>query len=218
MRSKKISRREFISGVAAVTGATILVACTPVKNSISLEEPQLNGSYLPDTKPQPDKEGRIMKVFIVYDSVYGNTKSIAEAMINGIGSNREPKITKVQEATVADLEGIDLLIVGAPNHGGTFTEPLKNFFASIPADGLKGVKAAAFDTSFVIEKQGAFVRVIMKIFGYAAPKIATILGTKGAEILKSEVFYVLETEGPLKEGEIERASLWAAALVSQVQT
>jgi flavodoxin len=215
MRTKNISRREFVAGVAAVAGATILVACTPAKNSPLPEGSQSNGPSPSSTQTQTGNEGGIMKVFIVYDSVYGNTQKIAEAMIDGIGSNCEPIITKVQDATVADIEGVDLFIVGGPTHGGTFTEPVKNFFASIPANGLKGIKSAAFDTSFTEETQGAFVRFLMTTLGYAAPKIAKKLAGKGADVLTSEIFYVLDTEGPLKEGEIERASQWAAALVNQ---
>src|SRR5512133_3394402 len=129
MRSKNISRREFVAGVASVAGATILIACTPARNSPSSEEPKPNEASPSNSKTQPGREGGILKVFIVYDSVYGNTQKIAEAMIEGIGSDREPIITKVQDATIADLEGVDLLIVGSPTHGGTFTEPVKNFFA-----------------------------------------------------------------------------------------
>lgn len=217
MRRKNISRREFVTGVAAVAGATILIACTPAKNSTSTEEAKSSESSSADLKTQPGKEGGIMKVLIVYDSVYGNTQKIAEAMIEGIGSERNPIITKVKDATIADLEGVDLLIVGGPTHGGNFTEPVKNFFASISANGLKGIKAAAFDTSFTLDSQGAFVRFLMKTLGYAAPKIAKKLGSKGADVLTSEIFYVVDTEGPLKEGEIERASAWAVALVKQAQ-
>lgn len=157
-----------------------------------------------------------MKVFVVYDSVYGNTQKIAEAMIEGIGKERETVIAKAAQASAADLEEVDLIIVGAPTHGGTFTEPVKSFLGSIPANALKGKKAASFDTSFTVESQGAFVRFLMKTLGYAAPKIAKALAGKGAEVLTSEIFYVVDTEGPLKEGELERAGKWAAALVSQL--
>ena len=215
MRTKNISRRDFIAGVATVAGATILVACTPGQNPISSEGLQPNGSTLPEIKTQFDDTGRTMKVFVVYDSVYGNTQKIAEAMIAGIGIERETRIAKAPQASTADLEGIDLLIVGAPTHGGTYTEPVKTYLGGIPANALKGIKAAAFDTSFTVESQGAFVRFLMKTFGFASPKIAKALASKGAEVLTSEIFYVVDTEGPLKEGELERAGKWAAALVSQ---
>lgn len=216
MRKKNISRRDFMAGVATVAGATILVACSPAQNPISSEGLQATDPSLPEVKTQFDASGRTMKVFVVYDSVYGNTQKIAEAMIEGIGGERDTTIAKAPQASTADLEGIDLLIVGAPTHGGTFTEPVKSFLGSIPANALKGIKAAAFDTSFTVESQGAFVRFLMKTLGFAAPKIAKALSSKGAEVLTSEIFYVVDTEGPLKEGELERAGKWAAALVSQL--
>lgn len=217
MRTKNISRRDFMAGVATVAGATILVACTPMQNPISSDGQQANATSLPDVKTQFDDSGRAMKVFVVYDSVYGNTQKIAEAMIEGIGSGRETNIAKATQVSAADLEGIDLLIVGAPTHGGTYTEPMKNFLSSIPANALKGIKAASFDTSFTEESQGAFVRFLMKTLGYAAPKIGKALSSKGAEVITSEIFYVVDTEGPLKDGEIERAGQWAATLVKQLQ-
>lgn len=218
MMKKKLNRREFVSGVAALAGVTILVACVPDKRSISTKEPQASEPTAAEIVIQPGAEGKSLKVLIVYDSVYGNTKKIAEAMIAGIDSLHDAKVSNVQEITSGNIEDIDLLLVGSPTHGGTFTEPVKNFFASIPANGLAGIKAAGFDTSFTTESQGAFVRFLMRTLGYAAPKIAKKLVSKGAEVLPSEIFYVVDTEGPLKEGEEERAGKWAAALVYKATT
>jgi DNA-binding CsgD family transcriptional regulator len=48
---------------------------------------------------------------------------------------------------------------------------------------------------------------LVGIFGYAAGKIAGSLKTKGGTlILSPEAFFVKGKEGPLKEGELERAA------------
>jgi hypothetical protein len=113
------------------------------------------------------------------------------------------------------LAGIDLLILGSPTHGGQYTQPVKDFLARIPIQGLKNVHAAAFDTGSTTENQGGFGKTMINLFGYAAPRIAKELTKKGAALLGAETFYVLGTEGPLKEGEIERAQAcarsWAQA-------
>jgi len=51
---------------------------------------------------------------------------------------------------------------------------------------------------------------MVKLFGYAAEPIAKRLGRKGGELaVTPEGFLVEGTEGPLKEGELERAAAWA---------
>lgn len=207
-----ISRREFVKAVAVAVNATVLVACSPVP--ASLEEGNLTGE--PSTgkqSPQVTTAGRVLKVLVVYDSVYGNTAKIAQSLLDGLDARHESSISIVQEAGIADLEGIDLLLVGSPTHGGTFTEPVKNFLGAIPDQELKGIQAAAFDTSFSKETQGTVADIVIGIFGFAAPKIAAELESKGASVLSAERFIVLDTEGPLLEGEIDRAARWAADLV-----
>ncbi len=215
MRIKKISRRKFISGMTTAAGATFLVACVPVRSEPQSRKEISIDPLSPGKAAQSAMVGRMLKVLVVYDSVYGNTAKIAEAIIEGIGGNPESQLKKAPEAPTADLANIDVLFVGSPTQAGSFIEPVKNFLAGITADALQNVKAAAFDTSFNIQKQGAFLRFIMKTFGYAAPKIGKKLSGKGAEVLAAETFIVLETEGPLQEGEVERAKNWASTVVNK---
>jgi hypothetical protein len=49
--------------------------------------------------------------------------------------------------------------------------------------------------------------------GYAAPTILKMLCKKGATpLVEPEGFYVLDTEGPLKDNEIERAFAWGVSI------
>lgn len=216
MKIKNISRRKFISGISAAAGATLLVACVPAVITPSRDAEKHNVPLPSGDAAQVETASRTLKVLIAYDSVYGNTAKIAEAMIATIGGNEESRILRVQEASVGDLENIDLLFVGSPTQAGTFIDPVKKFLAGIPAGALKNVRAAAFDTSFDINTQKAFLRFIMKTFGYAAPKIAKELSGKGATVLATETFIVLETEGPLQEGEVERAKEWASTVIKKI--
>ncbi len=55
-----------------------------------------------------------------------------------------------------------------------------------------------------------FLRFMESVFGYAAKPISEKLRRKGAEIIAApEGFFVKDTKGPLKEGELERAKKWA---------
>jgi hypothetical protein len=48
---------------------------------------------------------------------------------------------------------------------------------------------------------------------FAAPQMAKKLRVRGAELLMPpEGFFVVDREGPLEEGEAERAAKWAASL------
>jgi flavodoxin I len=141
-----------------------------------------------------------MKALVVYDSTYGNTEKIAQAIGEAIGG----QVLRVGEVNPADLKGFDLLIVGSPTHGGRPTPEVQDLLKALgPA--LKGVNVAAFDTRHVSKWT--------LLFGYAAPRIARTLKRNGGKLLvPPEGFLVLGTEGPLKEGELERAAGWAKGI------
>ena len=205
MKTNPISRRKFLSAAATTMTAVVIVACAPGKNTPpSGEEP----ASMPPLEP-----GQTVKLLVVYDSVYGNTAQIAEALIEGGSVHPDSRVYKVTESAPDALDGIDLLLVGSPTHGGTFTEPVKNFLAAIPKDGLRGMRAAAFDTSFSEETQTGLAKFAISLFGCAAPKIGEQLSAKGASLVAAETFIVLDTEGPLQAGELERARAWVQGLI-----
>jgi flavodoxin I len=146
-----------------------------------------------------------MKTLIISDTVYGNTMQIARAISMGVGG--EVKTVSAAEADVADLASYDLIIVGSPTQGGRYTVPVKDFLDKVPADILQNKNVAAFDTRL----KSAWV----KIFGYAAPRIADILKEKGGNLVKpAEGFFVKGRRGPLLEGELERATAWAKTITA----
>jgi len=153
------------------------------------------------------------KALIIYDSLFGNTKKIAEAINDGLSNYYNSNLISVKDIKPGDIESIQLLVIGSPTHGGNYSESVKAFFDTITDTSLKGVKTLAFDTSIPIEGQKRFMRMLIKMLGYAAPRILKRLAKKGASTMGSESFWVLDREGPLKEGETERARKWVADLV-----
>lgn len=152
-----------------------------------------------------------MKTLVVYTSQYGNTKKIAQAI--GEACGLESAVVSAEHAPVNALEGIRLLIVGSPTQGGRPTPALQHFLEAIPSGALQSVHVAAFDTRMEMRTQGWFLRFVMKAVNYAAPKISNALTAKGGQLASSpEGFIVLGKEGPLKEGETERAGVWAQKL------
>jgi flavodoxin len=141
---------------------------------------------------------------IVYDSVYGNTEKIAKAIGGAITG--EVKVLRADEVNPSELKTIDLFMVGSPTQGGRPTPATQEFLSKVSEPAIKGMNVAAFDTRFSTRLVG--------VFGYAAGKIADSLKRKGATLIASpEGFFVKGREGPLKEGEIERAAGWAKGIV-----
>jgi len=157
-----------------------------------------------------DKEN---KALVVYDSLFGNTKKIAEAITEGLSNQYDSRLMSVKDIKITDINSIKLLILGSPTHGGRYSEAVKDFFASLQDNSLQGIKAFSFDTSIPAGDKGWFVRLLIKMFGYAAPRISKELSKKGAVAGGSETFWVLDREGPLKDGETERARSWSTGIV-----
>ena len=147
-----------------------------------------------------------MKTLIIYDSVFGNTKKLAEAM----ASSPDIKTVSVTKAESVILAEFDRLLVGSPTRGFKPTPPITEWLKSLPPDALSGKQAAAFDSRISPDKvKSGVLRLMMKKFGYAAPDIEKELKKKGAAIVApSEGFFVDESEGPLSAGEEDRATAW----------
>jgi len=159
-----------------------------------------------------------MKVLIIYDSSFGNTEQIAQAMGHALGSQEDVEVLRVGNVKPEQLTGLKLLIVGSPTQGFRPTPAINNLLGRIPMNGLKGVKVAAFDTRISISDiEAPILRFLARLFlfGYAAKPIADRLKKKGGELtIPPEGFYVKGTEGPLKEGELERAADWAKQIMA----
>jgi len=156
-----------------------------------------------------------MKVLIVFDSFFGNTEQVARAMGDALASQEEVEVLRVGDVQPGHLTGLDVLIVGSPTRAFSPSPATRKLVGSIPRQGLSGVKVAAFDTRFSVEDTNSrILRFLVKLFGYAAEPIANRLRKKGGEpVVAPEGFFVEDTEGPLTEGELERAAEWARQVV-----
>ncbi len=156
-----------------------------------------------------------MGTMIIYDSLYGNTERIAQAIANTLRQTSEVEIFRVGDTKPEQLTGIGLLVVGSPTQQFKPTAAIRNFLNNLPKNGLKGVKVAAFDTRLTlaeIEKTPP-LPFFERIFGYADRRMVKMLKNKGGElVLPGEGFYVQGMKGPLVEGELERAEQWARRL------
>ena len=160
-----------------------------------------------------------MKAMVAYDSTYGNTEQVARAVGAALGPGEDVETLRVGEVTPERLAGISLLVVGCPTQKFSPTGATTRMLKSIPNRGLKGVKVAAFDTR-ITEAEVERIKILaffVKLFGYAAEPVADRLRKKGGDLVAPpEPFYVTGTEGPLLDGELERAGEWAAQILASV--
>lgn len=92
-----------------------------------------------------------MKTLVVYDSYFGNTEKVAQA----IGDSIEGSVVKRPEGVeLESLSALDLLIVGSPTRGFRPSDAIKSFLNEIPSKSLEGVKVAGFDTRMDPEDVG----------------------------------------------------------------
>lgn len=152
---------------------------------------------------------------VVYDSQYGNTRQIAQAIADQLAQSGRSSAIHVDEVQPGDRMGINLLVVGSPTQQLSATAPIKGWLNRLPEGSLKGVRAAAFDTRFTQEKidEVKVLSFFVSIFGYGAKPIARRLVKKGANLIaEPKGFYVADTEGPLLAEELKRAAAWALSL------
>lgn len=155
-----------------------------------------------------------MKILVIYESFFGNTEQIAREVAAALVEAGEVETIKVSEMTIARLAEANMVIAGSPTRGFRPSEGMAAFLKSIPPDGLRGIKAAAFDTGLKLEDiTSGFLRFMARIFGYAAKPIGDALQKKGAVlVVPPEGFFVNGSEGPLKEGELARAAEWGKTI------
>ena len=155
-----------------------------------------------------------MKSLVVYDSAFGNTEKVAQAMAEALGSVAR----RVGDVEPEQLQDLDLLIVGSPTQKFSPLGTINRFLKSLPRGGLDGVQVAAFDTRFPQEQieEVGILAFFVRLFGYAAEPIEKRLTRAGGEpVVSPGWFYVSDTEGPLLDGELERAADWARQIAEK---
>ncbi len=147
-----------------------------------------------------------MNILVVYDSQFGNTEQVARAIAERLHRQGRVLLTTAEAAPRTVPAGLDLLVAGGPTQGHGASPSLRGWL-----DGLEqvdGVPAATFDTRFA---KAAWLT------GSAARVAARRLDRLGFRLVGApESFFVAQSQGPLLDGELDRASEWADALGNEV--
>jgi hypothetical protein len=163
-----------------------------------------------------------MRGFVVYESLFGNTALIAQAVVDGLKERLDVEQYNVAEGKLP--EGADLLVIGGPTHAFSMSrattrqDAVSQGATADPAIGLRewleelpeghGTPFAAFDTR---------VDMVRRLPGSAAKAAAKVARKRGYQSLtRPESFYVKDTPGPLLDGEAQRAEVWGAQLAESL--
>ena len=152
-----------------------------------------------------------MKALVVYDSVFGNTEKIAQAMGQALPAELGAEVLRVGDVQPTQLTGLELLLVGSPTRAFRPTPAITKLLGSIQPGILRGTRVAAFDTRIAPQDiKSPVLRKVVSFMGYADKHIANKLRRSGGtQAIASEGFFVQDSEGPLKDGELDRAVEWA---------
>jgi len=155
-----------------------------------------------------------MQALVIYDSVFGNTEKIAQSIAEGLRTTHETQCLHAGSVSIAQILNADIVVMGSPTRSFRATPATHSVLEAIPSGALQGKKVAAFDTRLLMTGvKGLLFRKIIDKGGYAAPLIASELQSKaGTLALPAEGFFVKGEEGPLVNGELERAVDWGRKL------
>ena len=91
-------------------------------------------------------------IVVVFESKYGNTKLVAEALAKAIGETHTISVSvhEVNDMTPAQIETADVLIIGSPNHFGGPTRGIKKFIDKLGKTDVSTTRFVFFDTYIYI--------------------------------------------------------------------
>lgn len=172
-----------------------------------------------------------MRAVVVYESMFGNTHTVADHIAMGMGVGVDVAVVPVERATAAMLADADLVVVGGPTHVHAMSTKTSRSGAKDTAaadedleldpdaegpglrewfDGLDGhdMAAAAFDTR---------VDASAVVTGRASKGIARRLRHHGFALVLAPESFLVDKHNHLVEGEDDRAETWGAALAATLE-
>ena len=153
----------------------------------------------------------MVKVFVFYDTKYGNTKLAAEKIAEGMREVEgiETAIGYVNEVDVGKLEDYDAFVLGAPNHMGRPSWTMKMFVGKLAKQGLKAKKVAVFGTYAGTAR--LVDRAVKKLGKMVEEKLPNLTLVSPSLSLR-----VVRIPGPIAEGELPKCVDFGKALGAQL--
>jgi flavodoxin len=154
-----------------------------------------------------------MKIFIIYDSKYGNTKTVAEHILEGLKEveGNEATVCYAKEVNFQSLVCYNALIVGGPNHMGSPSQTMKKFIDRLAELDLKAKNVAVFGT--YSGRKRPIDRAVKKleiILGKKLPKLKLFSPSLSVR--------VKGVTGPVTEGELTKSKEFGNRIANQLSS
>ena len=171
-----------------------------------------------------------MRALVVYESMYGNTKHVADAVADGIAKHMTVETMEVSLAPLAIEGDVDVLVVGGPTHVHGMTTPftraqaIKQSTTHIVSEhiGMREWLDQARPTSGTATPAVAFdtrIKGAAILTGSAASGYAKKLRAAGFRVVAPAESFFIATKAPqddaLLEGELEHARAWGSEIAAQ---
>lgn len=164
-----------------------------------------------------------MRTIVVYESMFGNTRQIADAIAEGLADAAEVTVVNVNLVKSEDVESADLVLVGGPTHvhgmsrASTRAEaekwthdPAKKLSLESGAPG-RGIREWLDDDATVPKNFAAFATRVdwpIIVSGNAAAQIDRELDRRGSHRLVTAENFIVTQDSELGDGETDRAKAW----------
>jgi len=151
----------------------------------------------------------VVKVIVVYESKYGNTKRVAETIMEGIREvqGAETVLNELKEVDLSNIPEYDVILIGSPNHYGGPTKSVSEFIDKLEKLNLDGRHFAVFDTYL---GRGFFEKAGKKMEKRINEKVP---GLK--QIAPRLSIAVQGSKGPIMEGELPKCKEFGKKIATQ---
>ncbi len=147
----------------------------------------------------------MMNVWILYESRLGNTAQLATQIAQAMVRSERVRLLQASQAGIPT--GVDLLLIGVPSHRHSRPDAVFDWLRRLPESALNGVRFSVFDVRFSLSR---WFQVSI------AWKVGRAVQRRGGQFASPpESFYLSGHEGPLAEGELQRAISWAFHMVRE---
>ena len=176
-----------------------------------------------------------MRALVVYESMFGNTHTVAQHIAEGVGTVFETTIVPVHDATSGLIAAADLVVIGGPTHvhgmssersragavdqaaqdddleldPDAFGEGLRDWFGGLGDDAGSNHLAAVFDTR---------VHASALLTGQASKGITKRLRTHGFDMVVDGESFFVDKSNHLEAGEADRATAWGRTVADAAQS
>lgn len=153
----------------------------------------------------------VAKVFVIYDTKYGNTRLVAEEIVEGIreAGEIETALSDVDGVDLKSVAGYDAILIGSPNHWGGPVGSIKKLIDGLGKLDLKARWVAVFDTYM----KGNFEKAAKKMEKRVNEKVPGLkLIAPGLSVRVGDM------KGPIAGGELPKCREFGRRIAAQLKS